>query len=179
MDLDGLLLVNKPSGITSFDVIRRLRKITGQKKIGHAGTLDPMASGLMIMLVGAATKRAPEFVKLDKTYVAEITLGADYLNAGGVDHGYALTAHRAQGGTWDLAISVGADGLYREAAYPVLSRGRHENWLVLTAPELDALDAELSRHDSPTPLPGEWPSGSGRVRRGSSAPCRGERGLVL
>ncbi len=95
-------------------------------------------------------------VRLDHDH-AEITLGADYLNAGGVDHGYALTAHRAQGGTWDLAISVGADGLYREAAYLVLSRGRHENWLVLTAPELDALDAELSRHDSPILLPGETP----------------------
>ena len=95
-------------------------------------------------------------VRLDHDH-AEITLGADYLNAGGVDHGYALTAHRAQGGTWDLAISVGADGLYREAAYLVLSRGRHENWLVLTAPELDALDAEVARHDSPIPLPGEAP----------------------
>lgn len=95
-------------------------------------------------------------VRLDHDH-AEITLGADYLNAGGVDHGYALTAHRAQGGTWDLAISVGADGLYREAAYLVLSRGRHENWLVLTAPELDDLDAELARHDSPIPLPGEAP----------------------
>ena len=95
-------------------------------------------------------------VRLDHDH-AEITLGADYLDAGGVDHGYALTAHRAQGGTWDLAISVGADGLYREAAYLVLSRGRHENWLVLTAPELDDLDAEVARHDSPIPLPGEAP----------------------
>ncbi len=95
-------------------------------------------------------------VRLDHDH-AEITVGTDYLNAGGVDHGYALTAHRAQGGTWGLAISVGADGLYREAAYLVLSRGRHENWLVLTAPELDALDAEVARHDSPIPLPGEAP----------------------
>lgn len=95
-------------------------------------------------------------VRLDHDH-AEITLGADYLNAGGVDHGYALTAHRAQGGTWDMAISVGVNGLYREAAYLVLSRGRHENWLVLTAPELDALDAEVARHDSPIPLPGEAP----------------------
>ena len=85
----------------------------------------------------------------------EITIGSDYLIAGGVDHGYALTAHRAQGGTWDLAIAVGADGLYREAAYLVLSRGRHENWLVLTAPDIEALDAELARHDSPLHLPGE------------------------
>jgi conjugative relaxase-like TrwC/TraI family protein len=86
---------------------------------------------------------------------SDIHLGAGYLDAGGLDHAYALTAHRAQGGTWDLAIAVGADGLYREAGYLVLSRGRHENWLVVTQPELDDLDADLARHDSPLHLPGE------------------------
>ncbi|MFZ6003039.1 MAG: MobF family relaxase [Actinomycetota bacterium] len=86
---------------------------------------------------------------------SDIHLGAAYLDAGGLDHAYALTAHRAQGGTWDLAIAVGADGLYREAGYLVLSRGRHENWLVVTKPELDDLDADLARHDSPLHLPGE------------------------
>ncbi len=86
---------------------------------------------------------------------ADIHLGAAYLDAGGLDHAYALTAHRAQGGTWDLAIAVGADGLYREAGYLVLSRGRHENWLVVSQPELDDLDADLARHDSPLRLPGE------------------------
>jgi len=85
----------------------------------------------------------------------QIHLDHRYLDAGGLDHAYALTAHRAQGGTWDLAIAVGVDGLYREAGYLVLSRGRHENWLVLTRPEADALDAELARHDSPLHLPGE------------------------
>ena len=85
----------------------------------------------------------------------DIHLGRRYLEAGGLDHAYALTAHRAQGGTWDLAIAVGADGLYREAGYLVLSRGRHENWLVLTRPEADQLDAELDRHDSTLELPGE------------------------
>lgn len=93
-------------------------------------------------------------VRLDHDQ-AEIHLGGDYLAAGGLDHAYALTAHRAQGGTWDLAIAVGADGLYREAGYLVLSRGRHENWLILTRPEADELDAELHRHDSPLHLPDE------------------------
>lgn len=93
-------------------------------------------------------------VRLDHDH-AEIHLGADYLGAGGLDHAYALTAHRAQGGTWDLAIAVGSDGLYREAGYLVLSRGRHENWLILTRPEVDELDAELHRHDSPLHLPDE------------------------
>jgi tRNA pseudouridine55 synthase len=72
----GFLLINKPKGITSHDVIDRLRRITGVKKIGHAGTLDPLASGLMIVAVGrSATKEINRFVKLDKTYIAELTLG--------------------------------------------------------------------------------------------------------
>lgn len=73
--MDGLLLLNKPNGITSFDCIRRLRQNTGVKKIGHAGTLDPQASGLMLMLFGTATKQAQRFSKLDKEYEAEVTLG--------------------------------------------------------------------------------------------------------
>ena len=52
--MNGLLLINKPLGITSFDVIRVLRRQTSVRKIGHAGTLDPLASGLMLMLFGTA-----------------------------------------------------------------------------------------------------------------------------
>jgi tRNA pseudouridine55 synthase len=74
--MNGLLLVNKPTGITSFDVIRQLRRTTGLRKIGHAGTLDPQASGLMLILFGDACKQASRYSKLDKTYRAEITLGA-------------------------------------------------------------------------------------------------------
>lgn len=72
---EGVWLVDKPVGITSFDVIRILRRQLGIKKIGHAGTLDPAASGLMILGVGAATKTLTEFIKLDKEYEAEILLG--------------------------------------------------------------------------------------------------------
>lgn len=68
-------MVDKPKGITSFDVIRRLRKETGIRKMGHAGTLDPLATGLMIIGVNEGTKRMEEFLKLDKTYIAEILLG--------------------------------------------------------------------------------------------------------
>ena len=75
--MDGLLLVNKPVGITSFDVIRRLRRSTGVRKIGHAGTLDPAASGLMMMLFGAGCKQAMSLTKLDKRYVAEVRLGSN------------------------------------------------------------------------------------------------------
>jgi tRNA pseudouridine55 synthase len=75
--LNGLLLVNKPLGITSFDVIRQLRRQTGERKIGHAGTLDPLASGLMLLLFGTATKQAMSLTKLNKRYVAQIHLGAN------------------------------------------------------------------------------------------------------
>ncbi len=73
--MDGLLLVDKPAGITSFDVIRRLRRQTGVRKIGHAGTLDPLATGLMLVLFGTACKHAMQLSKLDKTYLAEVKLG--------------------------------------------------------------------------------------------------------
>jgi tRNA pseudouridine55 synthase len=74
--MNGLLLVNKPIGITSFDVIRALRRQTGVRKIGHAGTLDPLASGLMLMLFGTGCKKAESLSKLDKRYIGQITLGA-------------------------------------------------------------------------------------------------------
>jgi tRNA pseudouridine55 synthase len=72
---NNILLVDKPKGITSFDVIRILRKKLGIKKMGHAGTLDPMASGLMIIGINEGTKRLGEFLKLPKVYLAEVLLG--------------------------------------------------------------------------------------------------------
>ena len=70
-----LLLIDKPKGITSFDVIRRVRTQIGIKKIGHAGTLDPLATGLMILGVGPGTKKLTNLIKLDKDYRAEILIG--------------------------------------------------------------------------------------------------------
>jgi tRNA pseudouridine55 synthase len=74
-EVPELLLIDKPLGITSFDVIRRLRRILNSKKIGHAGTLDPLATGLMIIGVGPGTKKLTELIKLDKEYIAEIRIG--------------------------------------------------------------------------------------------------------
>ena len=74
-DVPEILLIDKPSGITSMDVIRQLRKRLNIKKIGHAGTLDPLATGLMIIGVGPGTKKLTDLVKLDKEYVAEIRIG--------------------------------------------------------------------------------------------------------
>lgn len=66
------LLVGKPKGFTSFDVIRKIKRIYPGEKIGHAGTLDPMATGLLIVAIGKDTKKLKEFVGLDKTYLAMI-----------------------------------------------------------------------------------------------------------
>lgn len=75
MELPELLLIDKPTGISSFDVIRELRKRTGVRKFGHAGTLDPAASGLMLIGVEQGTKKLTEYIKLDKEYVAEVVFG--------------------------------------------------------------------------------------------------------
>jgi tRNA pseudouridine55 synthase len=78
--MDGYLLIDKPAGWTSHDVVAKVRNIlkkeAGHKvKVGHTGTLDPFATGLLILMVGSYTKRAAEFSKLDKTYEAELVLG--------------------------------------------------------------------------------------------------------
>ncbi len=78
--MDGILLVDKPKGWTSFDVVAKVRGILKQSgivkpKIGHTGTLDPLATGLLVLVVGSYTKRAGKFSKLDKTYEVTMKLG--------------------------------------------------------------------------------------------------------
>ena len=74
---DSVLLVNKPSGMTSFDVISRVRRILDQRKIGHAGTLDKAASGLLVVCAGKTTRLSPYFLERDKAYRGVIQLGAE------------------------------------------------------------------------------------------------------
>ncbi len=74
--LEGVLLVDKPQGRTSFSLIRNLRKLTQIQKIGHAGTLDPFATGVMILLIGRSYTRLSDKLLLeDKEYLAEVSLG--------------------------------------------------------------------------------------------------------
>lgn len=95
MDMDEILLIDKPAGMSSFGVVARVRRklseqaglitvkgkdgVVRQKrkkvKVGHTGTLDPFATGLLVILTGKATKRAQEFLKLDKEYIATLRLG--------------------------------------------------------------------------------------------------------
>jgi len=74
-DTDGILLVNKPPRLTSHDVVERIRKLLKTKKVGHFGTLDPLARGLLLVAVGKATRLFPFYSKLDKTYRGQIRLG--------------------------------------------------------------------------------------------------------
>ncbi len=93
---DEILLIDKPAGMTSFGVVARVRRVLSEQagmvtvkgkdgvsrqrrkkvKVGHTGTLDPFATGLLIILTGSATKQANEFLKLDKEYIATVRLGA-------------------------------------------------------------------------------------------------------
>jgi tRNA pseudouridine55 synthase len=75
LDPSGIILVDKPHGPSSFAIVAAVRRRTGART-GHAGTLDPFASGLLLLLSGAATKLQPQFVGLDKRYVTEIDLAA-------------------------------------------------------------------------------------------------------
>jgi tRNA pseudouridine55 synthase len=84
--MNGLVLIDKPAGCTSHDVVNRWRKLASTKRVGHLGTLDPMATGLLVLLTGRATRLAQYFDENDKTYRAEITFGkvSDTYDAEGV-----------------------------------------------------------------------------------------------
>ncbi|HSX29952.1 MAG TPA: tRNA pseudouridine(55) synthase TruB [Candidatus Saccharimonadales bacterium] len=83
--MNGILLVDKPVGWTSFDVVNKVRRLieqsglntTNKKRfpVGHTGTLDPMATGLLVLMLGSYTKKVPEYTKLDKTYEVTMRLG--------------------------------------------------------------------------------------------------------
>src|ERR1035437_289677 len=82
----GLLLIDKPAGLTSHDVVARLRKLFNERRIGHAGTLDPMATGLLVVAVGPSTRLLRFAQAQTKHYVGTVRLGAatDSLDADGV-----------------------------------------------------------------------------------------------
>ncbi|MGD1106587.1 MAG: tRNA pseudouridine(55) synthase TruB [Terracidiphilus sp.] len=95
--MNGLLVIDKPGGMTSHDVVNRLRRITGEQSIGHLGTLDPMATGVLPLLMGKFTRLAQYFSAAEKSYQGSIRLGfaTDTYDAegepGGPDHWPAAT----------------------------------------------------------------------------------------
>ncbi len=75
VERQGIVVINKPAGITSHDVVSRVRRVFNMRRVGHAGTLDPMATGVLVVLLGKATKLSDQFVAFDKAYRATLRLG--------------------------------------------------------------------------------------------------------
>ncbi len=92
--MNGLLVIDKPGGMTSHDVVSRLRKITGERSIGHLGTLDPMATGVLPLLMGKFTRLAQYFSSSDKSYTGTIRFG------------FATDTYDAEGETVGPAVEV-------------------------------------------------------------------------
>ena len=153
----GLLVVDKPVGGTSFDVIRTARKRLQTKKIGHAGTLDPFASGVLLLAVGPATKALTHLLKADKTYRTTVVFGAasDTLDTDGevavapppaitgVEVAAALVGFHGE--TMQVppqysAVKVGGKAAYRHA--------RAGETVELTARPVHLHDAELLEFDT-------------------------------
>jgi len=129
----GIILIDKPTGITSFGVVRVLRKRLGVRKMGHAGTLDPLATGLLIIGIDGATKLLKDFLHLKKEYETEIILGVQTATgdregkviatarARGISEGYLREVVEGMVGTWHLsvpaysAVKVGGRRLYESA----------------------------------------------------------------
>ena len=149
--MTGLLLVDKPAGPTSFDIIRRLRPVLGSK-LGHAGTLDPFATGLLLILAGRATRLATFLSGLDKSYRAVIQFGAESstldpegeLRPTGLTADEASLRQAAAGMTGQVLQQVPLASAVRvggERSYARMRRGE------VTAPpprevRIDALDLE-------------------------------------
>lgn len=105
---EGLLIVDKPGGLTSHDVVDRVRRLAGTRKVGHAGTLDPMATGVLVLGVGRATRLLGHLVLTDKAYLATIGLGQATTTDDA--EGETLTSADASSVT-DAAITAGAAAL--------------------------------------------------------------------
>jgi tRNA pseudouridine55 synthase len=95
--MDGILIIDKPEGWTSHDVVARARRVLGEKRIGHTGTLDPFATGVLVLLVGRATRLAQFLAGAEKEYAATIRLGF------ATDTGDLTGERRAGGGAADCA----------------------------------------------------------------------------
>src|SRR5689334_14533259 len=98
-ELNGLLIIDKPEGITSHDVVSRVRRILKTKRVGHTGTLDPFATGVMVILVGQATRLAQFIDKDEKEYEAVLRFGYE------TDTGDKTGVHTAESGMNGREIS--------------------------------------------------------------------------
>lgn len=107
----GLLLVDKPAGCTSHDVVGRLRRVLGTRRVGHAGTLDPMATGLLVVAVERSTKLLGQLALTDKTYLATIRLGSSTATDDAEGETTAVASGDLVAGVTDEQIAAGIDAL--------------------------------------------------------------------
>jgi tRNA pseudouridine55 synthase len=122
---DGILIIDKPAGVTSHDVVDMVRRKLKTKKVGHSGTLDPVATGVLVLLVGKATKLFAKFVHFDKEYEATLKLGI--VTSTGDIEGKILVQKDAAGVTPDdvkktFSEFIGA----REQVPPMVSAIKHQ-----------------------------------------------------
>lgn len=110
----GLLLVDKPQGLTSHDVVARARRALDTRKVGHAGTLDPMATGLLTLGVGSATRLLTYLVGLDKTYVTTMRLGAATTTDDAEGEAVSTADPAALAAVTDAALAAGIRALTGE-----------------------------------------------------------------
>lgn len=109
----GLLVVDKPRGVTSHDVVARLRRLLGTRRVGHAGTLDPAAEGVLVVAVGAATRLIERVQSGQKQYLAHVVLGAES-DSGDVEGTLARTSTIVPDRSAVLAVLAGMTGVVRQ-----------------------------------------------------------------
>jgi tRNA pseudouridine55 synthase len=112
--MNGVLVIDKPAGMTSHDVVNRVRRITGERSVGHLGTLDPMATGVLPLVLGKLTRLAQFYTASDKTYEGDIRFG------------HATTTYDAEGEPVGEASVEGAAALTREQVCTAAERFRGE-----------------------------------------------------
>ncbi|HLT09625.1 MAG TPA: tRNA pseudouridine(55) synthase TruB [Micromonosporaceae bacterium] len=111
MSRDGLIVVDKPGGMTSHDVVARIRRIAGTRRVGHGGTLDPMATGVLVIGVERATRLLTYLVGADKSYTATVRLGATTVTD---DAEGEVTAWTSPSGLTEAAVRKAAAGFVGE-----------------------------------------------------------------
>ncbi|OZB81314.1 tRNA pseudouridine(55) synthase TruB [Microbacterium sp. 13-71-7] len=163
MATSGILLVDKPGGMTSHDVVARTRRVFGTRKVGHAGTLDPMATGLLVVGIEAATRLLTFVVGADKTYLATIRLGqstgtddaeGEILASADPDRVAAITPDEISAG---IAALTGAISQVPSAVSAIKVDGRRAYDRVRAGEDvvLAARDVVVSRFDLLDDRPGD------------------------
>lgn len=142
MPADGVLLVDKPAGVTSHDVVQRARRAFGVKRVGHAGTLDPFATGLLVVLVGRAARAQRFLMAQDKTYRARAVFG--WLSSTGDPEGELVETGRVPAP--DAPLPTGRI-MQRPPAYSALKVGGRRAYALARAGEAVELPEREVRVD--------------------------------